>query len=78
MPDIPFFYGRNDCGAPQFFMHEFCPIHDDAAPFFMEQFNLDPEEYTTLMGKFGGRGYTHPPYLLKKAADKLRLVIKFL
>lgn len=59
-------------------MHEFCPIHDDAAPFFMEQFNLDPEEYTTLMGKFGGRGYTHPPYLLKKAADKLRLVIKFL
>lgn len=51
VPDIPFFYGRNDCGVSQFFTHTFCPIHGDATAFFRDEFGLNKEEYTTLMGE---------------------------
>lgn len=51
VPDIPFFWGRHDCGVPQFFTHTFCPIHDDATTFFEEQFGLNKTQYTALMGE---------------------------
>ncbi|XP_067942333.1 uncharacterized protein [Watersipora subatra] len=50
VPDIPFFWGRHDCGKPWFFTHTFCPIHGDATKFFHDEFGLNKTLYTALMG----------------------------
>jgi len=50
VPEIPFFWGRQDCGVPLFFSHTFCPLHHDANAFFKDQFGLNTSDYVALMG----------------------------